>query len=137
MRNSDPDFLWIHLLVSGVLLVIGLHFWINPPKDIEKPTGLNLPIATHIKMNLDVWTELHRFAGKIMSIASLIALALGVCLNLILPTKKLPSTKLTGLNLALLVVTSYSIIITVMVMTETHMTKTFDRNGNRKERMIK
>ncbi len=133
MRNSDSDFLWIHLLVSGVFLVIGLHIWINPPKDMDIPTGLNLPISINPKLNIDVWTEFHRYAGKIMSIVSLIPLVLGVCLNLILPIEQLSSTKLTGLNLALLLVTSYFIVITTMIMMETHMTKTFDKKGNRKE----
>lgn len=133
MRNSGPDFLWGHLFVSGLFLVIGLHLWVNSPKDIDIPTGLNLPISINTKLNIDVWTEFHKYAGKIIALISLIPLALGVCLNLILPVEQLSSTKVTGLNLALLVVTSYFILITTMIMTETHMTKTFDKKGNRKE----
>lgn len=136
MINSDPDFFWIHLFVSGLYLIIGLHVWINPPTDMDKPSNLNLPTATNIKLNIDVWTEFHKYVGKIITIISSILLLLIVCLNQIIPVEQLPSSKLEGLNIVLLLITSPFIIFTSMIMTETHIAKTFDKKGNRKEKSI-
>lgn len=133
MRNSDPDYVWLHVFVSGLYLIIGLHVWINPPKDMDKPSSLNLPTSTNIKLNIDVWTEFHKYFGKIISIISFTLLVLIVCLNLIIPVEQFSSKKLEGLNIVLLLITSPFLLFTSMIMTETHMTKTFDKKGNRKE----
>ncbi len=135
MRNSDPDYIWIHLFVSGLYLIIGLHVWINPPTDMDKPS--NLPTATNIKLNIDVWTEFHKYVGKIMAIiSSILLLLLIISFNQIIPVEQLPSSKLEGLNIVLLLITSPFIIFTSLIMTETHMAKTFDKKGNRKEKSI-
>ncbi|GEM_PF-4282327 len=56
MRNSDPDFLWGHLLTNGLCLVIGLHYLFSPPKKNGE-----LPWANSPQLNEDTWKEWHQY----------------------------------------------------------------------------
>lgn len=133
MRNSDPDYIWLHIFVSGLYLIIGLYLWISPPKDMDKPTGFNIPTSTKVKLNIDVWTAFHKHLGKIIATISFMLLVLIVCINLTISVEQFSSTQLEGLNIALLMMTSPFILFTSIIITETHMTKTFDKKGNRKK----
>ena len=72
MINTDIDFLWLHLLSNGLFLIIGFHLIFNPPKDLNAPTGMNLP-SNKAKLNMDTWTELHAYSGKMLAICE------GIC----------------------------------------------------------
>ena len=133
MINSDPGFLWIHLFVSGLFLIMGLHFIFNPPKDLNTLTGLNVP-SSIAKLNMDTWTEFHVYGGKMMAICGSVGSVVGLLLNYLIQISELPSSKIEGLNFALLVVISYSMMLTTFVSTENYMHKTFDKKGNRKEK---
>ncbi len=65
MIDTDNNFLWLHLFMSGLYLILGLHFIYNPPKDLTTPTGLNNPPISKAKLNMDTWTYLHNYIGKV------------------------------------------------------------------------
>lgn len=135
MIQIDPDFLWVHLLVCGISVIIGFHLVFNPPKDMSTATGLNLPISK-AKLNIDTWTELHVYSGKVLVICGSVCFLLSLFLNYLIGFAELPSSKIEGLNLVLLIITSKVIAITTFVVTENHMNKTFDKSGNRKDTII-
>lgn len=134
MINSDIDFLWLHLFASGLFLIIGLHLIFNPPKDLNTPTGLNLSAIRIAKLNMDTWTEFHAYSGKMMAICGIVGFTVSLLLNYLIQLSELSASKIEGLNLVLLIIISKSIILTTLVSTENHMNKTFDKEGNRKEK---
>jgi len=133
MINSSIDFLWLHLLVSGLFLIMGLHLIFNPPKDLNIPTGLNLP-SSIAKLNMDTWTEFNVYGGRIAAICGSVGFIVSLLLNYLIQLSELSSDKIEGLNFGLLIITSYSMIITTLFCVENHMNKTFDKEGNRKEK---
>jgi len=133
MINTGGDFLWLSLFVCGLIVVIGLHFVFNPPKDLDTPTGLNFPSSIG-KLNMDTWTELHVYSGKMLALFGSIGLLLNLLLNYLIAQSELSSSKIEGLNLSLLLITSYAILITTFVCSDNHMNKTFDKKGNRRQK---
>ncbi len=129
--STDTNFLWMHLFISGLYLIIGLHLIFNPPKDINTSTGLNFP-SNMAKLNMDTWTELHAYLGKMLVICGIVCFVLSLLLNYLIGLSELSSSKIEGLNIVLLVIISKSTFLIIFVSAENHLTKTFDKEGNRK-----
>jgi len=132
MIDTGVDFLWGHLFVSGLIFLIGLHFIFNQPKDTNTPTGLNFPISINPKLNLDTYTEFHKYNGKMMTFLGGTIFTISFMLNYVIPLDKLSDNQITGFNLILVQITVMFLGITVFVLTDNHMKETFDKNGNRK-----
>lgn len=132
MINTDINFLWGPLLISGLFVILGGYLIFNPPKDLNTPTGLNNPPISKAKLNMDTWTEVHAYLGKMMVICGSICCLVGLLLSYLIGQSELSSSKIEGLNFALVIITSYAMLIITFIYTETHMNKTFDKKGNRK-----
>ncbi|MFK7982376.1 MAG: hypothetical protein AB8G86_20510 [Saprospiraceae bacterium] len=77
MIDSGIDnFLWAHLLINGLSLIIGLHLIFNPPKNLDTSTDFNLSISK-AKLNMDTWTELHAYSGKMFVMCAIVFFLLG------------------------------------------------------------
>lgn len=131
MMNTDINFLLGPLLISGLFVIIGFHFLFNPPKDLNTPTIWNNP-PIKAKLNIDTWTEFHAYIGKVMVICGSMCCLISLLLSYLIGLSELSSSKIEGLNVALLIITSSTIMITTFIYTENHMNKTFDKEGNRK-----
>ncbi|MEM1119480.1 MAG: hypothetical protein AAGJ18_03480 [Bacteroidota bacterium] len=127
----DTNFLWGHLLSSGFFLIVGLHYWQQPPKKYDVPEAFNMP-SKMAQLNEDTWNTSFQYFGKITSISSTIFLLIGLLFSYLVATDKYPSTKIYGLNFALAFIAMMTIGITAYAMTETYLAKTFDKNGNRR-----
>lgn len=134
MINTDPSFLWVHLSVSGIFVIMGLHLIFNPPKDLNTLDILNIPISSIARLNMDTWTDFHVYSGKMMVICGSVGFVVSLLLNYLISLSELSSDKIEGLNFVLLLITGYSMMLTTLHYTQKHMSKTFDKNGNRKEK---
>ena len=110
------------------MAIIGGHLMMSP--DSEN-SGFN---SSSLFKSKEVKVEANKYAGKIMLKGGSIAILLGLVLNLLLSVDDFKSDKLKGINIFALIISSYVIVITVLVLTEDYLKKTFDKAGNRKEK---
>jgi len=85
---------------------------------------------------MDTWTEFHVYSGKVMAICGSVGCLFSLLLDYLIQFSKLPSSKIEGLNLVLLIIIPMSMTLITMVYAENHMNKTFDKKGNRKEKKV-
>lgn len=132
MITTGIDFLFGHLLSTSLCLIIGLHYWLNPPKKYEVQPEFNVP-SKMTQLNVDTWKESFQYSGKIMSKGSAILLLIGLLFSYLIPTDNLSKNQVYGLNFVLMMIPMMGLALTINVMTETHMEKIFDKKGNRKK----
>lgn len=83
---------------------------------------------------MDVPSQLY-WKGEVMIICGIVYLTVNLLLNYLIELSELSASKIEGLNLIILMITSYAILVIIpFYSTETHMNKTFDKNGNRKQK---
>jgi len=132
MISTGIDFLWGHLLSSSLFLIIGLHYWLNPPKKYTVRPEYNVP-SKMTQLNEDTWKESFQYSGKIATIGSTLLLIIGLPLTFLISTSNLSEEQFLGLNLVSMVITMIVLAVTIFVTTENHMEKIFDKKGNRKK----
>ena len=130
MVDKSIDIIWIIIAINATMLIVGLHLMVNPPKSKSEYMGLNMP-SKLAPLTDETWSEFHKYSGKIMAIGNFFALSLSLLLyKFELP--KLTASKLMGFYYIYLMISLLIIIFTTYILTETHLEKIFDKEGNRK-----
>ena len=121
------DFIWGTFL-TGSFSVIIAGYLIKSPDNTDQNFGYKMPSALK---NKDTKVEANKYFGRILIIGGIISILLGLILNLLFSVDHFTNDKLEGINILTLIITSKAIAITAMVLTEDHLKKTFDKEGNK------
>lgn len=109
-------------LTGGLLFfVVGLLFKILPPKKINSIYGYRTSSSMR---NLDTWVVANKFSARLMIVGGISLTNIGL-LSLIFPNMGGIGT---GISVGLLVL----FVIVLIVETEKHLNKMFDKDGHRR-----
>ena len=116
-----PSLQTITLAIGGILFIVGLFFRICPPKKINSLYGYRTFSSMR---NSDTWTNANKYSASLMVTEGIILTLIGII------TLRIPGSRVMGpvLGFALFIVS----IIILIVATEKHLNKLFDKDGNRK-----
>ena len=114
----SADYLF-HLAYGPLLLLLGLLFMLLPPKKINHLYGYRMPRAM---INQDTWDEANRYAAKWLVYLSLMVTCLQLIILLVLKPLAAHITAAVLICIAALA---------VIPITEHHLSKTFDDQGQR------
>ena len=115
-------FLAIPLFISGpILAIIGYVFKKSPPPEINRWVGYRTASS---RRNADTWATANAYAANLMLLGGGVFILLGL-ISLVLP-----NMGITGVYIGQGLIIGFLIII--IVATEMHLNKTFDKNGNRR-----
>lgn len=106
-------------LVGTIFIVGGLVLSVFPPRNINMVYGYRT--ATSMK-NINTWKSANRYAAKVMMTVGLMLNMLGVIASF------LPDMGNAGVLLGVLLIIVSAIMI--VVQTEKHLAKQFDKEGN-------
>lgn len=116
------DFIWGNMLMGSIFTMIGAAMLITA--DTPNPKfGYNMPSALKSKARK---IEADKYAGKILIIAGVVSMLIGILLNLLITTDNWSDDKLMGINIATLMITSMSTAIISIALTEKHLQDVFD-----------
>lgn len=124
LDNSElmGDSLTILTLTVGIIIfVVGLLFKIVPPKKINSIYGYRTSSSMR---NLDTWTVANKFSARLMILGGVSLTVIGL-LIVIFPDMGAIST---GISVGLLVL----FVIVLILATEKHLNKIFDKDGHRR-----
>lgn len=107
-------------LTGSLLAIIGGIMLSYPPKKINKLYGYRTKAALR---NQQTWDEANRYSSKQMLYCGSILLAIGIFSFLS------PSIGRTNINIATVLTIIFSIL--PVLLTELHLKKVFDKEGNR------
>ncbi len=116
-------FIWGNIAIGSMFAMIGLAMVITANQPNPK-FGYNLPSALKSE---DRKIEADKYAGKVLMIAGILSILLGIILNLLIPTVDFTDDKLMGINIASFMITSMLTAITSIALTEKHLQDTFDK----------
>ena len=122
------DFIWGNLFMGSLWIMMGgAILSLNDP---NPNIGYNMP--SELK-NKDMKIEANKYSGKVMVIAGLLSVFLGIILNLLITTDNFTEDKLMGINIATLMITSTIVGLTTISLTEIYLGKVFDKKGIRRK----
>lgn len=107
--------------IGMVLFIVGLLFRIFPPKKINSIYGYR---TTNSRRNLNTWKVANRYSAELMMFEGLIIAAIGIISTFINDNRAIE----TALDIGLI----FSSFVIILVATEKHLNKLFDKDGNRK-----
>ncbi|MFN4233754.1 MAG: SdpI family protein [Bacteroidia bacterium] len=114
------EFLIANLLISLIYILAGIITLLYPPKDINYLYGYRTSRSMKSK---DAWKASNSFASKLMILAGIDLLILGVILYLI----GVNDEKIWGVFTIISVIL---ISIMIYLLTENYLKNNFDENGN-------
>ena len=104
-----------------VLFIGGLLYRIFPPKKIN---SIYCYRTTNSRRNLNTWKVANRYSAELMMFEGLIIAAIGIISTFINDNRAIE----TALDIGLI----FSSFVIILVATEKHLNKLFDKDGNRK-----
>ena len=107
--------------IGMVLFIVGLLFRIFPPKKINSIYGYR---TTNSRRNLNTWKVANRYSAELLMFEGLIIAAIGIISTFINDNRAIE----TALDIGLV----FSSFVIILVATEKHLNKLFDKDGNRK-----
>ena len=107
--------------IGMVLFIVGLVFITFPPTKINSIYGYR---TTNSRRNLDTWKVANKYSAELMMFEGLIIAAIGLITTFINDNRAIE----TALDIGLI----FSSFIILVVATEKHLNKLFDKEGNRK-----
>jgi uncharacterized membrane protein len=110
-------------LIGLIFLVTGFIQKRFPPKRINSLYGYRMPSSMK---NQETWDEANSFSAGYMIKLGLIMIVLGVVIATCLEFISMKEVTRTGLQVALLIVSSMTIAVLLIAGTEKHMSKIFD-----------
>ncbi|MEM6317781.1 MAG: SdpI family protein [Bacteroidota bacterium] len=122
------DLIWGNLLIGGLIAILG-RYLLQFPDSSDANSGYKTPFASK---NKDTKVEANKYSGKMMLVVGLASIFLGILLNLLLLRSDFTEDKLEALNIASFPITSLILALIIIITTERHLYKTFDKNGNRR-----
>jgi len=107
--------------IGLIIFIVGLLFIMFPPTKINSFYGYR---TTNSRRNLDTWKVANSYSAILMSIEGLILAVIGLLTTFFNDNKSIE----TALGIGLM----FSSFIILVVATEKHLNKLFDKDGNRK-----
>ena len=107
--------------IGMVLFIVGLVFITFPPTKIN---SIYVYRTTNSRRNLDTWKVANKYSAELMMFEGLIIAAIGLITTFINDNRAIE----TALDIGLI----FSSFIILVVATEKHLNKLFDKEGNRK-----
>jgi uncharacterized membrane protein len=111
----------IHLIIGPLMILMGLIFKLFPPKKINDFYGYR---TNRSKLRQEIWDEANSYSPKLIVWVGVITTIAQVVFYYTLEFE-------TGMGAAAAVLVV--LLLCTIPMTETHLNKMFDQNGNRKE----
>ncbi|WP_097027164.1 SdpI family protein [Clostridium peptidivorans] len=109
--------------ITGVVLAIfGLVLRVYPPEHINNTIGYKTPFAMK---NKDTWYEGNRFCGTMLLFIGIIFIPFSILMRYLYRNNLNLSESISIVGLAIL-------LIAIIIFTEIHLRKLFDKNGVRK-----
>ncbi len=118
--------LLMDLLVPAVMVVFGLRFLKNPPKEINPVYGYRTAMSMK---NRDTWTFAHRHIGKLWRTLGLAMLPLSALAMLFVWGKDISTVSLFG---GVVCAVQIVIVLCSLFPTELALKRTFDDRGSRR-----
>lgn len=117
-----------NLLVPLIMVLFGLYFVKKAPKNINYIFGYRTDMSMK---NKDTWSFAHKYCGRLWLIIGILLLLLTLVAALLVIGK----SKDTVGNVSLIICMIQLVCLIVPIIpTEMALRRTFDKNGNRKER---
>ena len=109
------------LTIGLILFTVGLLFKMFPPSKINLIYGYR---TTTSRRNLDTWKVANSYSAGLMTFEGLILIVIGILTTFIHYNK--------AIGIALGILLMFSSFILLVVATEKHLNKLFDKDGSRK-----
>ena len=116
-----------NLLIPVTMLLFGMYFAKNSPKEINNLFGYRTPMSTK---NKDTWNFAHQYCGKLWRILGAILLLISFIPMLFLIGK---DTEVIETFAGVISVVQVIVLLLSIIPTEVALKRTFDKNGNRKD----
>src|SRR5438034_993973 len=116
-----PTLSTMTLAIGFVFLIIGLLFRIFSPRKINSVYGYRTSSA---KRNIDTWRTANKYSASLMLLEGIILIIIGFI------ALQLPDSGVIGAAFGFALF--FASIIILAVLTEKHLNKLFDKDGNRK-----
>ena len=116
-----------NLLIPVTMLLFGIYFAKNPPKEINDLFGYRTPMSTK---NKDTWNFAHQYCSKLWRILGAILLLISFIPMLFLIGK---DTEVIETFAGVISVVQVIVLLVSIIPTEIALKRTFDKYGNRKE----
>lgn len=111
-------------LIGIILIIMGLIQKIWPPKHINGIYGYRMPSS---KQNQQTWDEANRYSAIYMIKAGIFVLILGLGSRLLLNSISISGPVKGGIWFFLILASSIGSAVSLILVTERHMRKTFDQ----------
>ena len=111
----------VTLKIGLILFIVGLLFKTFPPTKINSVYGYR---STASRRNLDTWKVANSYSAGLMTLEGLLLSVIGLITTFINDNRAIE----TALGIGLM----FSSFIVLVVATEKHLNKLFDKDGNRK-----
>lgn len=130
--NEESLFLWImmficELLIPIIMIIIGVVFVKNPPKEINGIYGYRTKMS---RLNQDTWDFAHHYCGKLWFKIGCIMLPVSILAMIILFGK---SENVIGIATTVIQTTQVVVLIVAIFPVEKALKENFDKYGNRKK----
>lgn len=109
-------------IIGAFLATLGLALRVYPPEHINNNLGYKSPFATK---NKDTWYEGNRFCGTMLFFTGIIFIPFSILMKYLYRNNLNLSEHISVLGLVIL-------SIAIIIFTEIHLRKLFDKNGVRK-----
>ena len=116
-----------NLLIPVTMLLFGIYFAKNPPKEINDFLGYR---TTMSMKNKDTWNFAHQYCGKLWRILGAILLLISFIPMLFLIGK---DTEVIETFAGVISIVQVIVLLVSIIPTEIALKRTFDKYGNRKE----
>jgi uncharacterized membrane protein len=111
-------------MVGVILLLLGCISYYYPPKHINKWYGYRMPSA---QKNQETWDEANRYSAICMIKIGIFLVVAGLLVTLILNEVSIPARLKEGLTAFFLIASGPIPCLFLIVSTENHLAKTFDK----------
>jgi len=130
MNEANPNewgiILAVVLVMSAVMILFGLYFYISGPKKINYIFGYRTPMSMK---NINTWRFGNIYAGRFMWVTGIILL-IGSLITLLIVMNSDPATiRITGI---IIIIVHAVMVFGTIIMTEVALRSRFDRLGNPK-----
>ena len=117
-----------NLIVPLIMVSFGLYFVKKAPKNINYIFGYRTDMSMK---NKDTWSFAHKYCGKLWLIIGILLLLLTLVAALLVIGKSKNTVGNVSLRICMIQLVC---LIVPIIPTEMALRRTFDKNGNRKER---
>ena len=111
-------------VIGIIFIIIGFIQKTWPPKNINSFYGYRMPSS---KQNQQTWDEANRYSARYMIKVGLFILIVGIVATILLNTIPMPARIRGAVWYMLMLASSMGSAISMIVSTERHMEKSFDR----------